>query len=142
MVMAELNDGERVVARQTKAKPEPTERELEILNVLWTRGPSTVTQVHRALGADKVVRTTVLRLMQIMYDKGLVVRDETEYSHVYQAAESRDEVESRLVTRFVDRVFAGSAIHLVARALDARPAGPAEIAEIQRLLAEAAAKPE
>lgn len=116
---------------------EPTERELEILNVLWDRGPSTVRTVHRTLGADAVARTTVLKLMQIMFEKGIVTRDESDYSHVYAATRPREAVETQLVNRFVDRVFRGSAMSLVARALDAKAPSAEELAEIRSLIEEA-----
>ena len=122
------------------AHPDPTDRELEILKVLWRRGPSTVREVHKAMwGTSPVTRTTVLKLMQIMFDKGLVVRDETEHSHVYQAVPEESAVERQLLSRFTDRVFGGSAMSLVSRALDARAMTPKELAEIRRLIDEAAA---
>lgn len=117
---------------------EPTERELEILGVLWQRGPSSVREVHTELGADRdVVRTTTLRLMQIMHDKGLVKRDESGYRHVYRPASSREAVERRLVQSFTRRVFGGSAMNLVARVLDAGPTDPGELEQIRRMIEEA-----
>lgn len=112
----------------------PTDAELAILQVLW-EGPATVRAVHTALGTDSGY-TTTLKLMQIMFDKGLVRRDESARSHVYEAAVGREAIESGLVTRFMERVFAGSAARLVQRALqDGTPAE--ELAEIRRLLDEA-----
>lgn len=119
---------------------EPTERELEVLRVLWERGPSTVREVQQALSAEagkEVGRTTALKFLQIMLDKHLVTRDESQHSHVYSAAESKAVVEKQLVASFMQRVFAGSAMNLVARALDVKVAGAEELAEIRRLIDEA-----
>lgn len=124
-------------------KLDPTERELAILRVLWSRGPCTVREVHKALaGSGEVTRTTVLKLMQIMFAKGLVQRDESEFSHVYSAVPEEQAVERQLVRSFTDRVFGGSAMGLVSRALDARPLSAAELDEVRRLLDEAAAEVE
>lgn len=116
---------------------EPTPRELEILRVLWERGPSTVREVHNALGgAAAIKRTTVLKLMQIMLEKGLLARDETGFPQLYSATLPRAAMERRLVRGFVDRVFGGSAMDLVARALDAAPPDAEDLIELRRLLAE------
>ena len=122
-------------------KPEktPTDTELAILRVLWELGPSTVRQVYERLDREgSVGYTTVLKMLQIMTVKGLVDRDETSRAHVYEARESRDRTQGRLVSDLLERAFDGSASKLVLRALSAQPASPAEIAEIRRMLDEIA----
>ncbi len=115
----------------------PTDAELAILQVLWDRGPSTVRQVHEALSAARNTGyTTTLKLMQIMVEKGLVTRDESERTHVYAARLGRDETQRQLVTDLLDRAFGGSAATLVMQALKAHPASAAEMAEIQRMIRE------
>src|SRR5919197_3093182 len=94
----------------------PTDAELAILRVLWARGPSTVRQVAEVLGRETAY-TTVLKLLQIMTEKGLVRRDESARTHVYSAACSQDQTERQLVTDLVDRVLGGSAEKLVLQAL-------------------------
>lgn len=118
-------------------KPQPTHAELGILRVLWRRGPSTVRDVHGALPRDRAVGyTTVLKLLQIMAEKGLVTRDESSRSHVYAAAVSEDTTQRRLVSDLLDRAFEGSAIGLVMQALAARPASPEELRQIRALIDE------
>ena len=113
----------------------PTDAELAILQVLWTRGPSTVRQVHDALaGSRETGYTTTLKLMQIMAEKRLVTRDESSRTHVYHAAMSRDQTQRQLVSDLVDRAFGGSAAALVMQALSSHPASETELAEIQRLV--------
>ena len=115
--------------------PKPTDAELDILRVLWDRGPSTVRDVHDALGERRGVGyTTVLKLMQIMAEKGLVLRDESSRSHVYRAKERPEATQRRLVRDLLARAFGGSTERLVLQALAAKKATPAEIAEIRRLL--------
>jgi BlaI family transcriptional regulator, penicillinase repressor len=111
----------------------PTEAELAILRVLWARGPSTVRDVFDALGGEGAY-TTVLKLLQIMIEKGLVRRDESARTHVYEAAFSQDQTQKQLVSDLLDRVFDGSAATLVLQALEAGKASPGEIAEIRKLL--------
>jgi predicted transcriptional regulator len=111
----------------------PTDAELAILRVLWTRGPSTVRQVAEVLGKDTGY-TTALKLLQIMAEKGLVIRDESERTHVYQAASTEDQTQRQLVTDLLDRAFGGSAAKLVMQALSTKKASPEELAEIRRLL--------
>jgi BlaI family transcriptional regulator, penicillinase repressor len=111
----------------------PTDAELAILRVLWARGPSTVRQVVGILGRDTGY-TTILKLLQIMTEKGLVRRDVSARTHVYEAACSQDQTERQLVTDLMDRVFGGSATKLVLQALAATRASPEELAEIRRLL--------
>ena len=115
--------------------PRPTEAELEILGVLWKHGPSTVRTVHESLAASRSVGyTTALKLLQIMAEKGLVRRDETERAHVYAASAPAERTQRRLVADLLDRAFAGSAARLVQQALSSRRASPAEIARIRELL--------
>ena len=96
--------------------PRPTPGELEILRVLWERGPSTVREVQESLGAARAAGyTTVLKLLQIMADKGLVTRDETARAHVYAARAPETQTQRQLVRDPVDRAFGGSAAQLVVR---------------------------
>jgi len=115
--------------------PRPTDAELALLRVLWERGPSTVRQVHEVVSAERPSGyTTVLKVLQIMTDKGLVERDVRARTHVYRAALSANETRRQLVGDLVDRAFGGSAAALVMQALAARRATPEELAEIRRLL--------
>ncbi len=118
--------------------PKPTDGELAILNVLWERGPSTVRQVFEVLGeAREVGYTTVLKMLQIMTEKGLVLRDERERTHVYAARLSEEQTQRHLVRDLLDRAFGGSSMKLVVQALATERASPEELAEIRRLLAQA-----
>jgi len=117
--------------------PQPTAGELEILGVLWRRGPSTVHEVRDALArGERVAYTTVLKLLQIMVDKGLVTRVSPVRPHVYRAAFAEAGVKRRLVADFLDRVFDGSAMGLVMQALSARPASAEELQQLRALLDE------
>ena len=111
----------------------PTDAELGILRVLWTRGPSTVRDVAEAMGREGAY-TTILKLMQIMTDKGLVKRDDSARSHVYRATSSEDQTQRQLVTDLLDKVFEGSAAKLVLRALADGKVSAEELAEIRTLL--------
>ena len=115
------------------APKKPTEAELAILRVLWSRGPSTVREVAEAMARDGAY-TTVLKLLQIMTEKGLVTRDEAARTHVYAAAFSEDATQKQLVTDLLDRAFDGSAAKLVLQALSSRKASRDDLAEIQKLL--------
>jgi predicted transcriptional regulator len=114
-------------------RKKPTEAELAILRVLWARGPSTVREVAEQMGREGAY-TTVLKLLQIMTDKGLVGRDERARTHIYHASSSESQTQKQLVTDLLDRVFDGSAAKLVLQALSAGKATPAELAEIRKLL--------
>jgi BlaI family transcriptional regulator, penicillinase repressor len=117
------------------ASPRPTPAELEILRVLWDRGPSLVREVQEVLGANRPTGyTTVLKLLQIMTDKGLVSRDENARAHVYSARLPQTQTQRQLVRDLVDRAFAGSATNLVVQALSTRPTSSDEIVKIRRLL--------
>ena len=115
--------------------PRPTDAELAILRVLWDRGPSTVREVHDVLGSETGY-TTVLKLMQIMTEKGLVTRDDETRSHIYSAALPAQTTQRQLLKDLVDKAFAGSAAQLVLQALSTKRASPEELAEIRKLLDE------
>ena len=120
-----------------KATPRPTDAELAILRVLWERGPSTVREVHDSLSSTQETGyTTVLKLLQIMTDKGLVVRDESQRAHVYSASESEQRTQRRLIGDLMDRAFGGSPTKLVMQALSATKASADELTAIRRLLDE------
>lgn len=115
--------------------PRPTDAELAILRVLWRRGPSTVKQVHEELSRrSSSVYTTTLKILQIMTEKGLVTRDESQRAHLYTARLPEEETQSQIVGDLLDRVFEGSAGRLVMRALATRPASAGELEEIRNLL--------
>jgi predicted transcriptional regulator len=115
--------------------PRPTDGELSILRVLWQRGPSTVRQVHEVLSRDRpAAYTTTLKLLQIMTEKGLVRRDDSDRSHIYQARMSEAQTQRQLVRDLLDRAFGGSSSKLVMQALAARRSTPEELTEIRRLL--------
>ena len=115
--------------------PKPTDAELAILRVLWQRGPRTVREVWEQLSPQqRTGYTTVLKTMQIMSEKGLLTRDETDRSHVYRAARSEAQTQRQVVGHLLERLFSGSAPKLVMQALAARKATPAELAEIRKLL--------
>jgi predicted transcriptional regulator len=115
----------------------PTDAELAILRVLWGRGPSTVRQVQEVLSQERETGyTTALKLMQIMTEKGLVERDESERTHVYRARFTQEQTQQRLVSNLLEKAFGGSATQLVMRALEAKPASADELAQIRRLLDE------
>src|SRR5262245_11040470 len=111
----------------------PTDAELSILRVLWDRGPSTVREVAEVLGREAGY-TTVLKLLQIMMEKKLVLRDESERTHVYRAAYSEDQTQRHLVSDLISRAFEGSAAKLVLQALASGNTSPEELEEIRKLL--------
>lgn len=113
--------------------PRPTDAELAILQVLWQRGPSTVREVHTEL-THGVGYTTVLKLLQIMSEKGLVSRDESDRAHVYSAREAAAHTQRRLVGDLLERAFAGATARLVVQALSAKPTSREELDEIRRFL--------
>jgi BlaI family transcriptional regulator, penicillinase repressor len=115
----------------------PTSSELEILGVLWRLQTATVRQVHSELEKTRPTGyTTVLKLMQIMAGKGLVVRDETDRAHVYRAAVKKEQTQRQMVGDLLERVFQGSASQLVLQALSQKKAGRKELDEIRRMLDE------
>src|SRR5476651_2422398 len=102
-----------------KLRRKPTDAELAILRVLWSRGPSTVRQIAEDMGREAGY-TTILKLLQIMTEQRLVVRDEAARTHIYQAAYSQDQTQRQLVTDLLERAFDGSAAKLVMQALSTR----------------------
>ncbi len=115
--------------------PRPTDAELEILTILWSRGPSTVRDVHETILKRKPAQyTTVLKTLQIMAEKGLVRRDEKQRAHIYQAARPREWTQRQLAGDLLQRAFAGSAHTLMMGALSARKASKKDLAELRKLL--------
>ena len=114
----------------------PTDAELAILRVLWARGPSTVRQVAEAIAeaGRETGYTTILKLLQIMTEKGIVVRDESARTHIYAPASTQDQTQRQLVTDLLDRAFDGSAAQLVMQALASKKTTPEELTEIRKLL--------
>lgn len=119
-----------------KTTPEPTNAELEILQVFWERGPSTVRQVHEQLSSRVTGYTTTLKLMQIMVQKGLLVRDESSRTHLYRDAQAQEKTQRQLVKSLMRRAFGGSIPGLVMQALSTKKASAEELAEIRQLLDE------
>jgi len=123
------------MSQETPQKP--TASELEILHVLWARGPSTVREVHEALREQKSLGyTTVLKLLQIMTAKGTVRRNEDQRAHVYEACQPATETKRQLVDDVLKRVFEGSASELMIHALEGRRTSKKELEELRRLLDE------
>jgi len=115
--------------------PRPTDAELMILRVLWDRGPSSVRQVHRAICEDRQTGpTTTLKLMQIMTDKGLLLRDESDRPHVYRPAVTREKTQRQLLRNLLEKAFCGSTGRLVLRALSMKGTTAREREEIRKLL--------
>jgi BlaI family transcriptional regulator, penicillinase repressor len=121
----------------THPTQKPTASELEILQVLWTRGPSTVREVYEVLSEKRDMGyTSVLKLMQIMTEKGSVRRNETQRAHVYEVCQPAEKTKRGLAADVLQRVFDGSASELMMHALAGHRASKEEIAELRRLLAE------
>jgi predicted transcriptional regulator len=117
--------------------PRPTDAELEILTVLWSRGPSTVREVHEAITRRKPAQyTTVLKLLQIMTEKGLVRRNAELRAHVYEASRPKEWTQRQLAGDLLQRAFGGSAKSLIVGALAARKTTREELAEVRKLLDE------
>ncbi len=115
----------------------PTDGELEILNILWDKGPCTVRDVHEVLEATKGSGyTTTLKLMQIMLDKGLVKRDSTSRVHIYEAAISKTTTQGQIIRKMVDSVFSGNTMQMVMQALGNHKADAAELDAIRKYLDE------
>jgi BlaI family penicillinase repressor len=115
--------------------PRPTDAELEILTVLWSRGPSTVREIHEVIATRKPTQyTTVLKLIQIMSGKGLVQRDEKERAHICEAARPREWTQRQLAGDLLRRAFDGSTKSLMLGALSARKTTKSELAELRKLL--------
>ena len=116
-------------------KSEPTKAELEILQVLWQHGPSTVRFVNDKLNEQRDVNyTTTLKLMQIMTDKTILIRDESQMKHVYHVAEEEQKTKSQLLDKFVDSVYQGSAGKLVMQLLGNKKASKEDLAAIKAIL--------
>jgi BlaI family penicillinase repressor len=119
------------------ATPRPTDAELEILTVLWSRGPSTVRVVHEAITERRPAQyTTVLKQLQIMDGKGLVERDGSERAHVYRPAQAREATQAQLAGDLLQRGFNGSATSLLLGALSAKKPSKKELAELRKFLDE------
>lgn len=117
--------------------PKPTASELEILQVLWERGPSTVREVHDALSTKKPIGyTSVLKLMQIMTAKGTLRRNEEQRAHVYEVVQPAEKTKRQLAMDVLQRVFDGSASDLMMHALSGQKATKEEIEEMRRMLSE------
>jgi BlaI family transcriptional regulator, penicillinase repressor len=113
----------------------PTESELEILQVLWANNAATVRTVHEELSKTKDAGyTTTLKLMQIMHEKGLVTRDDSNKTHIYQPAVSREKTQKQFLNKMIDTLFAGSSANLVLQALGGHDASDAELEKIQELI--------
>lgn len=127
---------------KTKQKQnKPTAGELEILDVIWERGEATVREVYEALNIRKPgAYTTVLKLMQIMHEKGLVERDDSSKAHVYRAKQTQSETQKNLVSDLLEKAFRGSALRLVQHVLESKPASREELTEIRKLITEAEKK--
>lgn len=115
----------------------PTDRELAILGILWNNGPSTVRQVNEEMNKQRRTGyTTTLKLMQIMTEKGLVVRDDSKFQHIYKPAVSEEKTQRQVVGDLLEKVFSGSAEKLVMRALSAKKVSAKELAKIRKTLDE------
>src|SRR5215813_7780470 len=119
--------------RKQPATPLPTDAEIDILAVLWRMGPATVREVHEALGKDSGY-TTTLKQMQLMTDKGLLIRSERFRSHVYEPGVPREQTQKQIAADVLKRAFDGSAKSLVMGALSAKPASDKELEEIRKML--------
>jgi BlaI family penicillinase repressor len=118
-----------------RGTPKPTEGELELLGILWARGSMTVRELFEAVNVDRpVVYTGVLKLLQIMTDKGLVERDERERAHLYRPAVSQADTERRFLQELSQKFFAGSAAQLALRALQIEKASDEELEAIRQLI--------
>lgn len=113
--------------------PNPTEFELTVLRVLWKRGPSTVREIHEALGAKKAY-TTVLSIMQIMTEKGFIVPNKARQAFVYSITAPAQQIQKQLVTDLIDRAFGGAAQELVMQALSSSPASKEDLKKIKKLI--------
>jgi predicted transcriptional regulator len=121
-----------------KPKSKPTSAELDILGVLWEKGPSTVRDVYEILSERKpMAYTTILKFMQIMHEKGIVTRDEHAKAHIYKAVPTELQTQKSLVSDLLERAFRGSALKLVQHVLETKAATPDELAEIRKMIADA-----
>src|SRR5262245_2871878 len=119
----------------TDTLPRPTDAELEILTVLWSIGPATVRDVYNVISRRRTAQySTLLKFMQIMTEKRLVLRDEKQRAHVYEAARPREWTQQQLASDLMERAFSGSAKALLVGALSARKASKQELAELRKLI--------
>lgn len=117
--------------------PKPTEVELELLQVLWIKGSATVREVHEEIARGRTLGyTSVLKVLQIMTEKGLVQRTESGKAHLYRATMSQQETQSQMLRDLSNRLFSGSAAQLAMHALSMQPASSGELEEVRKLLAE------
>lgn len=117
--------------------PKPTEVELELLRVLWSKGSATVREVHEEIAHERALGyTSVLKMLQIMTEKGLVQREESGKAHLYRATVSQEETQSQMLRDLSDRLFSGSAAQLAMHALSMQPANAQELEEVRKMLAE------
>jgi len=115
--------------------PQPTDRELAILRILWDEGPSTVRRVNEVMNKERATGyTTTLKLMQIMTEKGLLSRDKSQFKHIYEPAISEEKTQKQIIGSLLEKAFSGSAEKLVMRALSAKKISAAELAKIKRTL--------
>lgn len=113
----------------------PTEKELEILQILWAKGPVAVKDVHEAMGGeDRNGYTTILKLLQIMHEKGLVTRQKSGKMHLYTAVPTREKTRQQMLDKMIDTVFQGSAIQLVMSALGNKKSSKEDLQEIKQYL--------
>ena len=119
--------------------PRPTDFEVSILHVLWKRGPSTVREVQEQIDKETGY-TTVLKIMQLMAEKGLVMRDEAARTHVYRATKPAEETQKHLIRDLVDRAFSGSPMKLIMQALSTKKSSPEELAELRKMIDEVGRK--
>lgn len=116
-------------------KPKPTEKELEILQILWEKGSSSVRDVHEGLGGDvKNGYTTILKMMQIMHEKGLLTRQKNGKLHLYKAETNRENTQHQLLSHLIDNAFQGSASQLILSALGRKKSSPEELNAIRKYL--------
>jgi predicted transcriptional regulator len=128
---------ERDIDMAKQKTQQPTGRELQILRILWNEGPGTVRKVNEEMNKhQKTGYTTTLKLMQIMTGKGLVVRDDSKFQHVYRPAVSEEKTQKLVVGDLLEKVFSGSAEKLVMRALSAKEVSAKELAKIRKMLDE------
>lgn len=121
--------------RNAPQLPRPTEAELELLNMLWENGPATVRDLHQAISVKRAIGyTSVLKLLQIMTDKGLVEREESGKAHIYRPVGTRQQTQSQMVRDISERVFSGSAAALAMHALSTQPVSDQELDELRRLI--------
>ncbi len=114
---------------------QPTERELAILQILWKKGPSTVRKVNEAMNKDRCTGyTTTLKLMQIMAEKGILIRDDSQFKHIYKVAISEEKTQKQLVGNLLGQALSGAAEKLVMRALSAKKVSADELAKIKKII--------